>query len=86
MIRHAAITAFVVLAGMQAASSAETCGTLRDKCEAVCTPDRVARYHFGSERRCTASCTPRWNACMATGLWADLEGVSNHWYAIVDRF
>ena len=86
MVRHAALAVFLVVAGVQAASSAETCGTLRDKCEAVCTPDRVARYYFGSERRCTASCTPRWNACVATGLWADLEGVSNHWYAIVDPF
>lgn len=54
-----------------------SCGEHRAVCESVCTPDRVAQYYFGVLRRCTASCGPRWQACLRTGRWVDLEGRSS---------
>lgn len=69
---------FVVGAALSPAPSQAqaTCGEHSDACEAVCTPARVARYHFGSLRRCTASCEPRWQECLRSGIWVDLERLS----------
>jgi hypothetical protein len=53
-----------------------SCFEHRAACESVCTPSQVAYYYFGSLRRCTASCEPRMNACLRTGVWVDLERLS----------
>ena len=64
--------ALLPLAGT-AARAQMSCWEHRAICESVCTPDRVARYYFGARERCTASCGPRWQECVNTGLWVDLE-------------
>ena len=65
-------TAAVSLPGASA-SAQMSCSEHREICETICTPDRVARYYFGVARRCTASCEPRWQQCLRSGLWVDLE-------------
>lgn len=55
------------------ANAQATCGEHRAVCESVCTPQRVSYTYAGSYRRCTASCEPRWQACLRTGVWVDLE-------------
>ena len=61
----------VVPAG--AGQASESCGTYRASCQAVCTPERADRYYAGSAARCSSSCEPRWNQCLRTGWWADIE-------------
>ena len=55
------------------AAAQTTCGQHRAACESVCTPNRVAGIYAGSYQRCTASCEPRWQECLKTGIWVDLE-------------
>ena len=68
-----------------AAQASGSCSDHRDVCEAVCTPDRVARFYGGVALRCAASCEPRWNQCLRTGIWADLERRSTGWWEPADR-
>ena len=72
----AVATAFVA----SGPAAAEGCSAYRATCEAVCTPQRVSRYYFGSIKRCTASCEPRWQQCLRTGAWADLEYRYSGWW------
>lgn len=60
-------------AGGHPASAQQSCGMHRAGCESACTPGLVAHVYAGSLRRCTASCEPRWNECLRTGVWVDLE-------------
>lgn len=55
----------------------QSCSTHRAWCEAVCTPAFVGYYYGGLPARCLASCDPRWQACLRTGIWVDLERVSS---------
>lgn len=50
-----------------------TCSTYRASCETACTPAKVTRYYAGSARRCLSSCEPRFQQCIRSGEWADLE-------------
>ena len=59
--------------GLAPPAQAASCGDRAAECEASCTPAKVARYYFGSERRCTASCEPRLQQCYRTGKWTHLE-------------
>lgn len=60
-------------AALAPAAARATCGQHRAVCEQICTPQRVAHVYAGSYQRCTASCEPRWQECLKTGLWVDLE-------------
>ena len=74
--RFPALAVALLAAGTLFAGKADaqmSCGAHRSVCESVCTPDRVAHYYFGSLRRCTDSCEPRWQECLRTGVWVDLE-------------
>ncbi len=76
LVLGAAISA----AGSAPADAIQSCSANRTVCESVCTPDRIARYHGGLARRCTASCEPRWQQCLRTGVWVDLERRSSGWW------
>jgi hypothetical protein len=69
-----------------APAEATSCSSNRASCEVVCTPERIARYYAGSARRCTASCEPRWQQCMRTGIWVHLEDQYPGWNEPVTRW
>ena len=75
-MRVPVLTLLAVLGAVAATSAARaqmSCGQHRAVCESVCTPERVAYVYAGSGRRCSASCEPRWQMCLKTGVWVDLE-------------
>jgi hypothetical protein len=80
-----AITAAISAVGASQARAA-SCSDNRAVCETVCTPERLARYYAGSLRRCTASCEPRWQQCMRTGIWVHLEDQYPGWREPVTRW
>jgi hypothetical protein len=68
------VAAAILTAGPISTARAQmSCGDHRAVCVSACTPSHVARYHFGSLRRCTANCEPRWQECLRSGIWVDLE-------------
>ena len=79
-----AVAAMALLAATGA--SAQSCGAGRDICERSCTPERIRDYHAGSERRCTASCAPRYQKCLTTGIWVHLEDERAGWHEPVTRW
>jgi hypothetical protein len=68
------------------ASAQLSCSEGRAICEATCTPAHVAFYHFGNLDRCEASCEPRRQQCLRTGIWVDLERRSSGWSEVADPF
>ncbi|WP_375461049.1 hypothetical protein [uncultured Enterovirga sp.] len=64
----------------------QSCSGHRAVCEATCTPAHVARYHFGNVDRCEASCEPRRQQCLRTGVWVDLERRSTGWSELAVPF
>lgn len=64
---------------------AESCWGGRAICQRACTPERIRDYHAGSERRCTASCGPRFQKCLVTGTWVHLEDEHPGWHERVSR-
>ena len=74
MVMRITASLAVALAIVSAAPAlAAGCGENRDACVAVCTPERIARYYAGVEARCSASCEPRFQQCLRTGVWMHLE-------------
>lgn len=71
---------------VSAAGAQQSCSSGRAGCEAVCTPDRVWRYYGGVSERCTASCTPRWQQCLRSGIWVDLERLSTGYGEPASRY
>lgn len=71
--RLAPLAGLVMMMSAPAAWAAGSCSTGRLQCEAACTADHVARYYSGSSDRCQSSCVPRWNQCLRSGIWVDLE-------------
>ncbi|MBV9078066.1 MAG: hypothetical protein JO048_11340 [Methylobacteriaceae bacterium] len=83
------LRAFLLAAALAAsatAAPAASCSENRDRCEAICTPERVARYYFGGAHRCTASCGPRFQQCLRTGIWVHLEDSQAGFHEPVDGF
>jgi hypothetical protein len=76
MTRAALALTFGLIAFGAAPSPARadgSCFSYWAACNAVCTPQRAATYYAGSVRRCASSCEPRFQQCLRSGLWADLE-------------
>lgn len=61
------------------------CGENREACEAICTPERIAHYYAGVAARCSASCEPRFQLCLRTGIWMHLEDRYAGWAEPVGR-
>ena len=78
--RRIAMSLALLCAAASPAFAGASCLQHRAGCQAVCGPERVARYYFGSYVRCTASCEPRFQQCVRSGVWADLERLSTGWY------
>ncbi|TDR94388.1 hypothetical protein [Enterovirga rhinocerotis] len=79
----------VALSGMAAGGPAyaqQSCSAHRAACESVCTPNWVSYYYAGSMRRCTASCEPRWQECLRTGTWVDLERRRTGWWEVAKPY
>lgn len=64
----------------------QSCSTHRAWCESVCTPAFVGFYYGGLPARCLASCAPRWQACLRSGIWVDLERQSGGRQEPADRY
>ncbi|MDB5590266.1 hypothetical protein [Enterovirga sp.] len=88
-MRRWLLAAPIALTALVAASPSEagqSCTSHRSVCEAACTPAHVARYHFGDVDRCEASCEPRRQQCLRTGIWVDLERRSTGWWEAATPF
>ena len=85
-IRLGTAVAIVAALGWAHGAAAASCSARRDACEAICTPDRIASYYLGSWERCRTSCEPRWNQCLRTGVWVDLERLSTGTLEPAERY
>lgn len=73
----------LLLAG--AAQAAETCSSRAAQCDQICASRPNGPPYNSTYDRCAASCTPRWQQCLRTGIWVHLEDPAAGWRERVDR-
>ena len=84
-IGHFLVAAGTILISCGVAQ-AETCTSRANQCDQACAARPTVYPYTSPYDRCAASCQPRWQQCLRTGVWVHLEGRRPGWRERVERF